>query len=103
VEFRRRTRHLRFALLAGAQRSVRCPLARQVATDLDASHGPRMLRATGRYWDGWFPAAMTFRPKDCADGLERSWLQLRTLGATPCPSPQWLVFRHDWSQPRRSR
>jgi len=35
-----------------------------------ASHGPRMLRATGRYADGWFPAAMTMRPKDYTAGLE---------------------------------
>jgi phthiodiolone/phenolphthiodiolone dimycocerosates ketoreductase len=35
-----------------------------------ASHGPRMLRATGRYADGWFPAA-TIRPKDYAAGLEK--------------------------------
>ena len=34
-----------------------------------ASHGPRMLRATGRYADAWFPALMT-RPKDYAAGLE---------------------------------
>jgi phthiodiolone/phenolphthiodiolone dimycocerosates ketoreductase len=34
-----------------------------------ASHGPRMLRATGRYADGWFPAAV-MRPEDYADRLE---------------------------------
>ena len=34
-----------------------------------ASHGPRMLRATGRYADAWFPVLMT-RPKDYAAGLE---------------------------------
>src|SRR6476646_11657907 len=34
-----------------------------------ASHGPRMLRATGRYADAWFPALIT-RPKDYAAGLE---------------------------------
>ena len=34
-----------------------------------ASHGPRMLRATGRYADAWFPALMA-RPKDYAAGLE---------------------------------
>lgn len=34
-----------------------------------ASHGPRMLRATGRYADGWFPAAIFHRPdyKACLD------------------------------------
>src|SRR5271156_1453759 len=34
-----------------------------------ASHGPRMLRATGRYADGWFPAA-GFSPADYARGFE---------------------------------
>jgi phthiodiolone/phenolphthiodiolone dimycocerosates ketoreductase len=34
-----------------------------------AAHGPRMLRATGRYADAWFPA-MTVRPKDYAQGLQ---------------------------------
>ena len=34
-----------------------------------ASHGPRMLRATGRYGDGWFPGAIFNRPdyKACLD------------------------------------
>ena len=34
-----------------------------------AAHGPRMLRATGRYADAWFPGFL-FRPKDYARGLE---------------------------------
>jgi phthiodiolone/phenolphthiodiolone dimycocerosates ketoreductase len=34
-----------------------------------AAHGPRMLRATGRYADAWFPV-LVFRPKDYARGLE---------------------------------
>jgi phthiodiolone/phenolphthiodiolone dimycocerosates ketoreductase len=34
-----------------------------------ASHGPRMLRATGRYADAWFPAAV-FSPADYARGLD---------------------------------
>ena len=34
-----------------------------------AAHGPRMLRATGRYADAWFPA-LVLRPKDYARGLE---------------------------------
>jgi phthiodiolone/phenolphthiodiolone dimycocerosates ketoreductase len=33
-----------------------------------AAHGPRMLRATGRYADGWFPAVV-FRPQDYAESL----------------------------------
>jgi phthiodiolone/phenolphthiodiolone dimycocerosates ketoreductase len=35
-----------------------------------AAHGPRMLRATGRYADAWFPGFIT-RPKDYAAGLEK--------------------------------
>jgi phthiodiolone/phenolphthiodiolone dimycocerosates ketoreductase len=34
-----------------------------------ASHGPRMLCATGRYADAWFPA-MVFSPADYATGLQ---------------------------------
>jgi phthiodiolone/phenolphthiodiolone dimycocerosates ketoreductase len=34
-----------------------------------AAHGPRMLRATGRYADAWFPAAV-MRPKDYPRGLD---------------------------------
>jgi len=34
-----------------------------------AAHGPRMLRATGRYADAWFPA-IAFRPEDYAANLE---------------------------------
>jgi phthiodiolone/phenolphthiodiolone dimycocerosates ketoreductase len=35
-----------------------------------AAHGPRMLRATGRYADAWFPALVT-QAKDYAAGLEK--------------------------------
>ena len=35
-----------------------------------ASHGPRMLRATGRYADGWFPVSM-FSPERYAEGLQQ--------------------------------
>jgi len=34
-----------------------------------AAHGPRMLRATGRYADGWFPFVL-LRPIDYARGLD---------------------------------
>jgi phthiodiolone/phenolphthiodiolone dimycocerosates ketoreductase len=34
-----------------------------------AAHGPRMLRATGRFADAWFPSVIV-RPKDYARGLE---------------------------------
>jgi phthiodiolone/phenolphthiodiolone dimycocerosates ketoreductase len=35
-----------------------------------ASHGPRMLRATGRYADAWFPVGI-FSPEQYADGLQQ--------------------------------
>jgi phthiodiolone/phenolphthiodiolone dimycocerosates ketoreductase len=35
-----------------------------------ASHGPRMLRATGRYADAWFPVGI-LRPEQYADGLQQ--------------------------------
>jgi phthiodiolone/phenolphthiodiolone dimycocerosates ketoreductase len=34
-----------------------------------AAHGPRMLRATGRYADGWFPVVVS-QPEDYAAGLD---------------------------------
>src|SRR4029079_16723703 len=34
-----------------------------------SAHGPRMLRATGRYADAWFPG-LIMRPKDYARGLD---------------------------------
>jgi phthiodiolone/phenolphthiodiolone dimycocerosates ketoreductase len=34
-----------------------------------AAHGPRMLRATGRYADAWYPQA-ALRPQDYARGLD---------------------------------
>jgi phthiodiolone/phenolphthiodiolone dimycocerosates ketoreductase len=33
------------------------------------AHAPRMLRATGRYADGWFPVVV-FRPQDYAESLD---------------------------------
>ena len=35
-----------------------------------ASHGPRMLRATGRYADGWFPVGV-LGPAQYAEGLQK--------------------------------
>jgi phthiodiolone/phenolphthiodiolone dimycocerosates ketoreductase len=48
-----------------------------------ASHGPRMLRATGRYADGWFPASITYRPKDYAAGLEKVRAAASDAGRDP--------------------
>jgi phthiodiolone/phenolphthiodiolone dimycocerosates ketoreductase len=47
-----------------------------------ASHGPRMLRATGRYADAWFPAAV-FSPADYARGLEAVCAAASDAGRNP--------------------
>jgi phthiodiolone/phenolphthiodiolone dimycocerosates ketoreductase len=56
-----------------------------------ASHGPRMLRATGRYADAWFPAA-TIRPKDYAAGLEKVRSAASDAGRDPLSvtAANWL-------------
>src|ERR1700730_9709313 len=48
-----------------------------------ASHGPRMLRATGRYADAWFPAAV-ISPADYARGLDA----VRTAASDAGRDPQ---------------
>ncbi|WP_142276609.1 LLM class flavin-dependent oxidoreductase, partial [Mycobacterium alsense] len=48
-----------------------------------ASHGPRMLRATGRYADAWFPAAMAMRPADYAAGLQKVRAAASDAGRDP--------------------
>jgi phthiodiolone/phenolphthiodiolone dimycocerosates ketoreductase len=47
-----------------------------------ASHGPRMLRATGRYADAWFPAAV-FSPSDYARGLDAVRTAASDAGRNP--------------------
>jgi phthiodiolone/phenolphthiodiolone dimycocerosates ketoreductase len=47
-----------------------------------AAHGPRMLRATGRYADAWFPA-LTLRPKDYGRGLEAVRTAASDAGRNP--------------------
>ncbi len=47
-----------------------------------AAHGPRMLRATGRYADAWFPG-MISRPKDYAAGLEKVRAAASDAGRDP--------------------
>src|SRR3984893_9092501 len=47
-----------------------------------AAHGPRMLRATGRYADAWFPGLIT-RPKDYAAGLEKVRAAASDAGRDP--------------------
>jgi phthiodiolone/phenolphthiodiolone dimycocerosates ketoreductase len=51
-----------------------------------ASHGPRMLRATGRYADAWFPAAV-FSPSDYARGLDA----VRTAASDAGRDPQSIA------------
>jgi len=47
-----------------------------------AAHGPRMLRATGRYADAWFPGFIS-RPKDYAAGLEKVRAAASDAGRDP--------------------
>ncbi|HME75053.1 MAG TPA: LLM class flavin-dependent oxidoreductase [Mycobacterium sp.] len=56
-----------------------------------AAHGPRMLRATGRYADAWFPAG-TIRPKDYAAGLEKVRSAASDAGRDPLSvtAANWL-------------
>jgi phthiodiolone/phenolphthiodiolone dimycocerosates ketoreductase len=56
-----------------------------------AAHGPRMLRATGRYADAWFPAA-TVRPKDYAAGLGKVRSAASDAGRDPLSvtAANWL-------------
>jgi phthiodiolone/phenolphthiodiolone dimycocerosates ketoreductase len=56
-----------------------------------AAHGPRMLRATGRYADAWFPAA-TVRPKNYAAGLEKVRAAASDAGRDPLSitAANWL-------------
>jgi phthiodiolone/phenolphthiodiolone dimycocerosates ketoreductase len=48
-----------------------------------AAHGPRMLRATGCYADGWFPAAMTLQPKGYTAGLDNVRTAASDAGRNP--------------------
>ena len=47
-----------------------------------AAHGPRMLRATGRYADAWFPA-LAQQPKGYAAGLEKVRAAASDAGRDP--------------------
>lgn len=51
-----------------------------------ASHGPRMLRATGRYADAWLPVSI-FSPERYADGLQ----QVQTAADNANRDPRSLV------------
>ena len=55
-----------------------------------AAHGPRMLRATGRYADGWLPL-MHGRPADYADALERVRSAASDAGREPMSVTPGLV------------
>jgi phthiodiolone/phenolphthiodiolone dimycocerosates ketoreductase len=57
------------------------------------ARGPRMLRAAGRYADGWFPAAMMFGPKDYALGLDAVRAAASDAGRDPATiTPAGLLF-----------
>lgn len=57
-----------------------------------AAHGPRMLRATGRYADAWFPAGV--RLKDYAHALEAVRSAASDAGRDPMSitPANWLFF-----------
>ena len=56
-----------------------------------ASHGPRMLRATGRYADAWFPAAV-FSPSDYARGFEAVHAAASDAGRNPLGITGAILF-----------
>ena len=57
-----------------------------------AAHGPRMLRAAGRYGDGYFPA-FPHRPKDYAQRLEAVRSAASDAGRDPTAiTPALLIF-----------
>jgi phthiodiolone/phenolphthiodiolone dimycocerosates ketoreductase len=56
-----------------------------------ASHGPRMLRATGRYADAWFPAAV-FSPADYARGLTAVRAAASDAGRDPLSIGAAILF-----------
>ena len=56
-----------------------------------ASHGPRMLRATGRYADAWFPAAV-FSPSDYARGLDAVRAAASDAGRDPLGITGAILF-----------
>jgi phthiodiolone/phenolphthiodiolone dimycocerosates ketoreductase len=56
-----------------------------------ASHGPRMLRATGRYADVWFPAAV-FSPADYARGLTAVRAAASDAGRDPLSIGAAILF-----------
>lgn len=57
-----------------------------------AARGPRMLRATGRYADAWFPGLGT-RPKDYASGLQAVQTAASDSGRDPSSiTPALWIF-----------
>jgi phthiodiolone/phenolphthiodiolone dimycocerosates ketoreductase len=57
-----------------------------------AARGPRMLRATGRYADAWFPVLLS-RPKDYASGLEAVKTAASNAGRNPSSvTPALSIF-----------
>jgi phthiodiolone/phenolphthiodiolone dimycocerosates ketoreductase len=56
-----------------------------------ASHGPRMLRAAGRYADAWFPAAV-FSPADYSRGLAAVRAAASDAGRDPLSIGSAMLF-----------
>ena len=67
------------------------------------AHGPRMLRATGRYGDAYFPA-FPHRPVDYKQRLDVGSVgRFRRRSRSACPSSRRSVVRRHGSHPRRCR
>ena len=68
-----------------------------------AAHGPRMLRATGRYGDAWFPG-FAHRPKDYAQRLEVIRSAASDAGRDPMSiTPAFWMPVFAGHEPRRCR
>lgn len=57
-----------------------------------AAHGPRMLRLTGEYGDGWYPV-LSYTPDSYAEGLGKIRTAASAAGRDPdAITPGWLLF-----------
>jgi len=57
-----------------------------------AAHGPRMLRLTGEFADGWYPTLPT-SPGEYESSLRAVWSAARTAGRDPrAITPGWQAF-----------
>ncbi|MCS6817393.1 MAG: LLM class flavin-dependent oxidoreductase [Blastocatellia bacterium] len=85
VDFEGRFWHLESAVLGLQPYEGRCPPI------WIAAHGPRMLRLTGRYADGWLPTKMT--PAEYSEKLAQIHRAAREAGRDPAAiTPGMLAY-----------